>query len=116
MLEALKLPPPIFQFPFLGIDDVVVPRAGKHRDFHPGLDARLELDVVVQRQVRPEVDHLDGGIAAADAVDAPEPLDDADGIPVDVVVNQIVAVLQVLPLGDAVGCNEHVDFAGILRA
>ena len=37
------------------------------------------------------------------------PLDDAHRIPVDVEVDQIVAVLQVLTLADAVGGDEHVN-------
>ena len=44
-----------------------------------------------------------------DAVDAPETLDDAHRIPMDVEVDEIVAVLQVLTLADAVGGDEHVN-------
>ena len=50
-------------------------------------------------------------VGAADAIDAAEALDDADGIPVDVVVDEAVAVLKVLALGDAVGGDEQVDLA-----
>ena len=60
---------------------------------------------------RPEIDELDGVVAGADAVDAAETLDDAHRIPVDVVVDQVVAVLEVLAFADAVGGDEEVDFA-----
>ena len=51
-------------------------------------------------------------VAGADAVDAAEALDDAHRVPVDVVVDQVVAVLKVLALGDAVGGDQDVDLAG----
>ena len=41
---------------------------------------------------------MDGFVAGTDAVNAAEPLNDADGIPVNVVVYQQIAILQVLPL------------------
>ena len=47
----------------------------------------------------------------ADAVDAAEALDDADRVPVDVVVDEVVAVLQVLAFGDAIRGDEQIDFA-----
>ena len=51
---------------------------------------------------------------AADAVDSSEALDDAHGVPVDVVVDAVVAVLQVLPLGDAVRRDQDVDVLRVL--
>jgi hypothetical protein len=44
-------------------------------------------------------------------VDAAEPLNDPDGVPVDVVVDDRVAVLEVLALAHAVRGDEKVDFA-----
>ena len=41
----------------------------------------------------------------------PKTLDDADGIPVDIVVENGIAVLQVLPLRDAVGGDQKIDIA-----
>ena len=43
----------------------------------------------------------------ANAVDAPEALDDPDRIPVDVVVYEVIAVLKVLAFGDAVRGDEE---------
>ena len=78
---------------------------------HATLHAAFELDVLVERDVRPEVDQLDLGVFRSQAVDAAEALDDAHGVPMDVVIHQAVAVLQILALGDAVGGEDDVDFA-----
>ena len=48
-----------------------------------------------------QVDQLDAGVLRADAIHAAEALDDTHGVPVDVVVDDVVAVLQVLAFGDA---------------
>jgi hypothetical protein len=48
---------------------------------------------------------------ASRAVDAAEALDDADRVPVDVVVDEPVAVLKVLAFGDAVGGDQQVEVA-----
>jgi hypothetical protein len=77
-----------------------------HFDDHPVFDPFLEVDVLVQRNVRPVVDELDLSIGGTDAVDTPEALDDADGVPVNVVVIEVVAVLEVLALRDAVGADD----------
>jgi hypothetical protein len=50
-------------------------------------------------------------VGRADAVDAAEALDDAHRVPVDVVVDEPVAVLQVLAFGDAVGGDQQVELA-----
>ena len=71
----------------------------------------LQVDVFLQFHVGPEIDELDALVGRADAINAAEALNDAHGIPVDVVVDQPVAVLEVLPLGDAVRCDEQVKFA-----
>ena len=48
---------------------------------------------------------------ASDSVNAAKPLDDPDRVPVDVVIDEVIAVLEVLALGDAIGGDEQVDFA-----
>ena len=45
-------------------------------------------------------------VGAADPINTPETLDDPDGIPMDVVVDEIVAVLKVLTFGNAISGNE----------
>src|SRR5206468_4004303 len=51
------------------------------------------------------VTELDALVRRADPVNAAEPLDDPHRVPVDVVVDDEVAVLQVLALTDAVGAD-----------
>ena len=97
------------------VEHVVVAVAGEVGDDHAVLDALLEVDVLVERDVGPEVHQLDAGVGRADAVDAAESLDDPHRVPVDVVVDEVVAVLEVLALADAVGADEHVELAGLLR-
>ena len=76
-----------------------------HARLHPALQPQVLLHI----GRGPVVHHLHGGSAAANAVNAPEPLDNAHRVPVDVVVDHSVAVLQVLPLRDAVGGNQQVN-------
>ena len=92
-----------------GVEDVVVAGGGDVGNDHAVFDPFLEVDVLVQRDVGPVVDELDAGVDGADAVDPAEALNDADRVPVDVVVDQVVAVLKVLAFGDAVGANQEVD-------
>ena len=95
---------------FLG-EDVVVGGGREVGDDHAVLDAFLEVDVLVEGDVGPEVHELDALVGRADAVDAAEALDDPHRVPVDVVVDEEVAVLEVLALADAVGADQHVDLA-----
>ena len=86
-------------------EHVVVGGAGEVGDDHAVLDALLEVDVLVQGDVGPEVHELDLRVGRADAVDAAESLDDPHRVPVDVVVDQVVAVLEVLALADDSRCR-----------
>ena len=76
---------------------------------HPRLHPALQFQIVVHLVGRPVIHHLHPGVATFDAVNAPEPLHNAHRIPVDVVVDDGVAVLQVLPLGNAVRGNQQVN-------
>ena len=112
MLQALQLFLTIIEVVLLlGGQWIVVASGSKHRHLHSRFHTGFQVDVLVKRHVRPVIHHLYDGVARADAVDSPETLDDAHGIPVNVEVYQIVAVLQVLPLADAVGGNEHVNLS-----
>ena len=93
----------------LGPEDVIVPGSRDINNHHAVFDPFLEIDVFVQRDVGPVVDQLDGLVSGTDTVNPAEALDDPDRVPVDVVVNQVIAVLQVLPLGDAVGADEDIN-------
>ena len=58
--------------------------------------------------LRPVVDELDDVICGPDTVDTAEALDDADRVPVDIVVDKVVTVLKVLTLGDTVCGDENI--------
>ena len=101
------------------LDQVLLAGGGDVEQHHAAAHALLEVDVLLQLHVGPEVDELDALVGRADAVDAAEALDDAHRVPVDVVVDEPVAVLEVLAFGDAVGGDEQIElaFAGeVLRA
>ena len=95
---------------FFVLQEVVLEGGGDVHKSHAGLDAVLEVHVFVQILGRPEIHQLDGFIHTTDTVNATETLNDADGIPVDVVIDQIIAILKVLPLTNAVGGDEEVNF------
>ena len=100
----------IFQIAFFfRVDEIIVASGGHDRNAHTGLHPGLEIDILVQVHVRPEIHKLYLLIPAADAVDAPEALDDAHGVPVDVIVDKVVAVLEVLTFRDAIRSDQDVD-------
>ena len=111
--QALQLLLAIFQIALLlGIDQVIIARRGHDGDLHAGLYPCFQVDVLIQVHVRPEVDQLDLGVAAADSVDSAKTLDDPHGVPVNIIVDQIVAVLQVLALRNTVRGNQDIDIMG----
>ncbi len=63
----------------------------------------MPLKVLIKIGGGPEIDEADVIVPGADTVDAPKPLDDADGVPMDVVIDEEIGVLEVLALTDAVG-------------
>ena len=115
ILELEELLAAVFQVVHLVaglvLDDVLFAGGGNVQQHHAAADALFEVDVFLQLHVGPEVDELDALVGRADAVDAAEALDDAHRVPVDVVVDDGVAVLEVLAFADAVGGDQQVDFA-----
>ena len=110
LLEPLQLLSAIFQIPFFfGVDGVIIAGGGQDGDLHAGLHPAFQIDVFVQVHIRPEVHQLDYLIPAADAVDPAKPLDDADRVPMDVVVDEVVTILKVLALGDTVCGDQNVS-------
>ena len=115
-LQPFQLTPTVFQVNRIRLVDRIVIPCGRHdRDLHAGLDPLLEPDVVVESHVRPVIDQLDALVSAAYAVNSPETLDEPHGVPVNIVVDQIIAVLKVLALRNAVGGNQHVDLVVVVR-
>ena len=115
VLEFEELLAAIFQIVHLVaglvLDDVLFAGGGNIEQHHASADALFQVDVFLQLHVGPEVNELDALVERADAVDAAKTLDDTHRIPMDVVVDDGVAVLEVLALADAVGGDEQVDFA-----
>ena len=62
----------------------------------------LQRDVLVQVRSRPEINKLYGSVQTSYPVDTAKALNDPNRIPMDVVIDQEIAVLKVLPLGDTV--------------
>ncbi len=89
----------------LGRQDVVISSGRYIGDHHTVFDPLFQVDVFIERDVRPVVDQLDLAVRRANAVDPAEALDDAHRIPVNVIIDQKIAVLKVLPLGDTVGSD-----------
>ena len=84
------------------MENVLIACAGEYGGLHAILHSAFQLDVLVKFHVGPVVDELDDAVLAADTVDAPETLYDAHWVPMDVVIDEVIAVLQVLSLADAV--------------
>ena len=93
------------------LDDVLFAGGGNVQQHHAAADALLQVDVFLKLHVGPEVHQLNAVVARADAINPPEPLDDANRVPVNVVIDQPVAVLKVLPFADAVGGDQQVQLA-----
>lgn len=95
---------------FRVLENVVLKGGGDVHEGHAGLDAVLEVEVFVEVFGGTEVDELDGVTGTANSVNASEALDDPHRVPVDVVVDEVIAVLEVLAFGDAVRGDEEVNF------
>ena len=112
-LQPLELRTTIFKVAFfLGIDQVVVTGGGHDRNLHAGLHAAFQVDILVEVHIRPEVYKLDMVVFTADTVNSSEPLDNANRVPMNVVVDEVVAVLQVLTFGNTVSCNQNIKLVG----
>ena len=98
-------------FDLLVLENIVLEGRGEVHERHASFDAVFEVDVFVEVFGGPEIHEVNGGIHAANAVDAAEALDDADRIPVDVVIDEVVAILKVLAFADAIRGDEKVDLA-----
>ena len=110
-LESPELLLAIRNFAAFCREDVVI-AGGRHiSNNHAVFDPFLEVNVFIQGNIGPVVHQLDGLVDGADTVDPAEPLNDANRVPVDVIVDQVIAVLKVLPFGDTVGANKQVQFS-----
>ena len=99
-LEPLELGLTVLQVALLLREEQVVIAGGDYdKGFHTGPHTGVQVDVVIQLQLR-----LVGFVVpAVDAVNAAKTMDKTYWIPVDVIINAIIAVLEVLTLRDTVG-------------
>jgi len=89
-------------------EELLVGAEGFGRGAEAVLDALAQADLLLDLLVGDQV-KVDGVGLLADTVDAAGALDDPDDGPGQVVADDDVAVLQVLSLGEHVGCHEDVD-------
>src|SRR5690554_7571062 len=100
----------VFQITLLLLaDGIVVTCGGHHRYLHTSFYPCFQFDVIIEREVRPEIDQLNHLITTSDTIDPSESLNDAHRVPVDIVVDQIVTVLQVLSLRNTVCGNQDIN-------
>ena len=115
VLQLLQLRTAIFEIVHLvaslELDNVLLASGRDVEQDHAAADAGLKVKVFIQLHIGPEVDQLDLGVGRSDPVDPAKPLDDAHRVPMDVVVDQEVAVLQVLTFGNAVCGDQEVDLS-----
>ena len=71
----------------LVLDDVFLAGSRNVEEHHAAADALFEVDVFLKLHIRPEIDQLDSLVRRANAVDSAEALDDADRVPMDVVID-----------------------------
>lgn len=118
MLELLKLALAVLQIVHLVValtfKNVLITRGGRVKQYHPVLYTSFKANVFIQINIRPEIDQLDALVHGAEAVNTAETLDNAYRIPMNIVVNQTVAVLKILPFRNTVSCEYNVDFAVFL--
>ena len=76
-----------------------------------GTHPLFQTEIFLELHVGPEIDELNALVGRADAINPTETLDDAYGVPMDIVVDQPVTVLEVLAFGDAVRRDQKIDLA-----
>ena len=112
-MQPLELCAAVFKIAFfLGIDQVIVTGGGHDRNLHAGFHTAFQVDILVEVHIRPEVYELDMVVSASDTVNSSEPLDNADRVPMNIIVDEVVAILQVLTFGNTVSCNQNIKLVG----
>ena len=111
----MELRAPIFQIIHLvsglKLNDVFFSSRRHIQEHHAPANAGLEIQIFVQLHVRPEVDQLDLRVAGANPVDASEALNDPDRIPMNIVIDEVVAVLEVLAFRNAICGDQKIDLS-----
>ena len=109
LLQPLELCAAVFKIAlFLGVDQVIVTGGGHDRNLHTGFHAAFQVDILVEVHIRPEVYKLNVVVFASDTVNSSEPLDNADRVPMNIVIYKIITILQVLTFGNTIGRNQNI--------
>ena len=93
---------------FIG-EKIIIAGGGHVHNLHAGFDFRFQVDILVQSNIGPEIDKLNHLVFAADTVNTTEALNNADRIPMNIVIDKIVTILEVLTFGDTVGSNQNIN-------
>ena len=113
LLQPFELCAAVFKVSlFFGIEKIIITGGGHYGNLHAGFHAAFQVDILVEIHIRPEVYKLNTVVSAADTVNSPEPLDDANGVPMNVIVDEVIAILQVLTFGNTIGCNQNTELIG----
>ena len=111
LLKSLQLSLAVIQIRLLLVrqQDIAVAGTGDVHPRHARFHTPFQAEVVVQLDVRPVVHQLNHLVARANTIDTTESLNDAHGVPVNIIINKVVAVLKVLTFGDTVRGNQDVN-------
>ena len=105
----------VTHFAALRGEHVVIAGSRHVRNHHAGFHAFLEVYVFVKGDVRPVIDELNMGVAGAYTVDTPKTLNNTHGVPVYVVIDQVVTVLKILPFRNTVRTDKQINLMRFTR-
>ena len=97
------------RFDLVGLEQVVLASRRDVYQRHSRFDSVLEIEILVEVGRGPKVDQLHRMAGTTDSVDPAKALDDSHWIPVDVIIDQIVTILQVLAFRNTVSGNQQVN-------
>ena len=110
-MQPFELRTAVFQIAlFFGIDQVIITGRRHDRNLHAGFHTAFQVDILIEVHIRPEIDKLNPFVLAADTVNSPESLDNADRVPMNVVIDEVIAILQVLTFRNAIRRNQDIKF------
>ena len=76
---------------------------------HARLDPIFQIDVLIEIICGPEIDEINHFIQTADPVNPAKALNNPYRVPVNIVIDQQIAILEVLAFGDTIGGDQQVN-------